>query len=256
MLNAALEIIDSNGVDGLTMRRLGHALGRDPMALYRYAANKNALLDGVVELVMGQARLDPTDPDWPASCASFARDFRDVAIAHPHVVPLMVTRPLATPLALRPLGTLRPLERPRVAHPCRLLRRRGAARLPLVQGLLFGHVLDELQELVDNPEEPDDLLRLRTAPAPDRGLPPAAGLASALTTYDGAAELEEGLDILIDGLRGRGTCPRLTGGTGGCLRRRRSPRRHGPCRAVRVPASSRRGGVLDARASAAVALGA
>ena len=69
VLSAALDIIDSQGVDGLTMRRLGQALDRDPMALYRYAANKNALLDGVVELVMGQARLDPSDPDWAGQCA-------------------------------------------------------------------------------------------------------------------------------------------------------------------------------------------
>lgn len=208
VLTAALEIIDRDGADGLTMRRLGHALGRDPMALYRYAANKNALLDGVVELVMGQARLDPSDPDWAHQLRTFARDFRGIALAHPHVVPLIVTRPLATPLALRPLGTLRPLE-----DTIDLLMRAGFTDVEALhvyrsfQGLLFGHVLNELQELVENPEETDDLLRLGLHRLPVKEFPLLRGLASALTSYDGAAELEQGLDILIDGLRSKEPVP-------------------------------------------------
>ena len=204
VLNAALEIIDRDGIDGLTMRRLGQALGRDPMALYRYAANKSALLDGVVELVMGRARLDPADPDWARQLRTFARDFRAIALAHPHVVPLIVTRPLATPLALRPLGTLRPLE-----DTIDLLMRAGFSDVEALhvyrsfQGLLFGHVLNELQELVENPEETDDLLRLGLHRLPVKDFPLLRGLATALTSYDGAAELEEGLDILIDGLRSK-----------------------------------------------------
>lgn len=204
VLTAALEIIDRGGAEGLTMRRLGQALGRDPMALYRYAANKNDLLDGVVELVMGQARLDPSDPDWAGQLRTFAREFRAIAIAHPHVVPLIVTRPLATPLALRPLGTLRPLE-----DTLDLLMRAGFSDVEALhvyrsfQGLLFGHVLNELQELVENPEETDDLLRLGLHRLPIKEFPLLRGLASALTSYDGAAELEEGLDILIEGLRSK-----------------------------------------------------
>jgi AcrR family transcriptional regulator len=208
VLRAALAIIDRDGAEGLTMRRLGHALGRDPMALYRYAANKNALLDGVVELVMGQAHLDPTDPDWAGQLRTFARAFRGVAIEHPHVVPLLVTRPLATPLALRPLGTLRPLE-----DTLALLSRAGFTDVEALhvyrsfQGLLSGHVLNELQEIVDNPEETDDLLRLGLHRLPVKEFPLLRGLAQALATYDGAAELERGLDILIDGLMSKGLTP-------------------------------------------------
>jgi AcrR family transcriptional regulator len=208
VLRTALGIIDRDGADGLTMRRLGNALGRDPMALYRYAANKNALLDGVVELVMGDARLDPTDPDWAGQLRTFARAFRAIAIAHPNVVPLLVTRPLATPLALRPLGTLRPLE-----DTLDLLTRAGFTDVEALhvyrsfQGLLFGHVLNELQEIVENPEETDDLLRLGLHRLPVKEFPLLRGLASALTSYDGAAELEQGLDILIDGLRSQGPKP-------------------------------------------------
>ena len=47
VLSAALALVDAEGLNALTMRRLGQELGRDPMGLYRYAANRAALLDGV-----------------------------------------------------------------------------------------------------------------------------------------------------------------------------------------------------------------
>ena len=47
VLSTALALVDAEGLDALTMRRLGQELGRDPMSLYRYAANRAALLDGV-----------------------------------------------------------------------------------------------------------------------------------------------------------------------------------------------------------------
>jgi AcrR family transcriptional regulator len=54
ILTAAVAIIDADGVEALTMRRLGQALDRDPMAIYRHAADKDALLDGVVEHVAAE----------------------------------------------------------------------------------------------------------------------------------------------------------------------------------------------------------
>jgi AcrR family transcriptional regulator len=202
VLRTALQIIDADGVDGLSMRRLGNALGRDPMSLYRYAANKTALLDGVAELVLDQLVVDTNDDDWGAQLRVVARTFRQLAVTHPHVVPLLVTRPLATPLALRPLGTLRPLE-----ASLKLLTRAGFTEIDALHiyrsffGFLNGHVLNELQELVDNPEESDDLLRLGLHRLPIREFPVLRSLASVLASYDGAAELERGLDILLTGLR-------------------------------------------------------
>jgi AcrR family transcriptional regulator len=201
VLSTALEIIDRDGVEALSMRRLGHALGRDPMTLYRYASNKAALLDGVAELVLGQLTVDTAADDWAAELRSVARSFRGLALAHPHVVPLLVTRPLATPLALRPLGTLRPLE-----ASLELLTRAGFTDVDALHvyrsffGFLHGHVLNELQELVNNPEETDDLLRLGLHRLPIREFPLLRGLAPVLAAYDGAAELERGLDMLLPGL--------------------------------------------------------
>jgi AcrR family transcriptional regulator len=201
VLAAALEIIDRDGAEGLSMRRLAGALNRDPMILYRHAPNKAALLDGVVETVLAQLKVDPADPDWAAQLRAIAWDYRRLALAHPHVVPLLVTRPLATPLALRPPGTLRPLE-----DVLTLLTRAGFSGPDALHvyralfGFLHGHVLNELQELVEKPEETDDLLRLGLHRLPIGEFPLLRSLASVLASYDGAAELERGLDILLAGL--------------------------------------------------------
>jgi AcrR family transcriptional regulator len=171
------------------------------MILYRHAPNKAALLDGVAEMVLGQLTVDATDPDWAGQLRSVARSYRALALAHPHVVPLLVTRPLATPLALRPHGTLRPLENVLV-----LLTRAGFSGPDALHiyralfGFLHGHVLDELQEVVDNPDETDDLLRLGLHRLPIGEFPLLRSLAPVLANYDGAAELERGLDILLTGL--------------------------------------------------------
>jgi AcrR family transcriptional regulator len=200
VLAAALQIIDADGADGLSMRRLARALGRDPMILYRHA-NKAALLDGVAETVLAQLTVDSADPDWAAQLRTIARGYRALALAHPNVVPLLVTRPLATPLALRPRGTLRPLE-----DILTLLTRAGFSGPDALHiyralfGFLHGHVLNELQELVDNPEETDDLLRLGLHRLPIGEFPLLRSLAPVLAAYDGAAELERGLDILLTGL--------------------------------------------------------
>ena len=200
ILAAALEIIDRDSIDRLSMRHLGKMLGRDPMALYRHATNKAALLDGVAEFVLGQLTVDSTDPDWRHQVRVVARDFRRLAVTHPHVVPLLVTRPLATPLGLRPLGTLRPLE-----HILELLTRAdfsGSDALHIYRalfGFLYGHVLNESQEIVERPEGADPV-RLGLHHLPIDDFPLLRGLATQLSGYDGATELERGLDILLAGL--------------------------------------------------------
>ena len=201
VLATALALIDADGADALSMRRLARALDRDPMILYRHAPNKAALLDGVAETVLAPLAVDPADSDWAAQLRTVARRYRALALAHPNVVPLLVTRPLATPLALRPPGTLRPLE-----DILALLTRAGFSGADALHiyralfGFLHGHILNELQELVEKPEETDDLLRLGLYRLPIGEFPLLRSLAPVLAGYDGAAELERGLDILLTGL--------------------------------------------------------
>ncbi|MHA6618404.1 TetR/AcrR family transcriptional regulator C-terminal domain-containing protein [Pseudonocardia sp. DLS-67] len=203
VLTTALGLIDAGGVDALSMRRIGKALDRDPMRLYRFASSKEELLDGVVELVLADLCIPSAEgAGWEDVLRRTARSFRDIALAHPHVVPLLVTRPLATPLALRPLGILRPLENLLELLIGAGFDARGALHAyRLYMGFLQGHVLNELQERVHDPDETDDLLRLGLHRLPLRQFPRIRSLAAELAAYDGLEELEEGLDVVIGGLR-------------------------------------------------------
>jgi AcrR family transcriptional regulator len=207
VLTAALAIIDAEGVEALTMRRLGQALDRDPMAIYRHAADKNALLDGVVEhvaaeLITSRESDSNGDGGWEGILHRTAHTFRRVALAHPHVVPLLLTRPLAGPLALRPLGSLRLLEDLIELFSAAGFDQPGALHATrLFTGFLYGHVLHELQEQVQDPDETDDLLRLGLHRLPIAQFPRLRSLATTLAAYDGAAELDEGLTIVLAGLR-------------------------------------------------------
>jgi AcrR family transcriptional regulator len=208
VLSAALALIDADGVEALSMRRLGKALGRDPMRLYRHASSKDALLDGVVDLVLSELPA-PAAPDggaWEEALWHTAHAFRALALAHPHVVPLLVTRPVATPLTMRPLGTLRPLEAVLDLLIEAGFDGRGALHAyRLYFGFLYGHVLNELQERVQDPDESDDLLRLGLYRLPAREFPRLRALAGELAGYDGEKELDEGLGIILAGLRPRTT---------------------------------------------------
>ena len=184
------------------MRRLGRALGCNAMALYRYAASRDALFDGVVESVMADMKIPPDGADWEGQLRRTAHEFRGLALAHPNVVPLLVTRPLSTPLGLRPLGTLRPLEMLLALLVDAGFSPRDALHVYRAYfGFLYGHVVTELQEVVAHPEEIDDLLRLGLHRLPPGEFPHTRGLASELADYDGAAELDQGLDILLAGLQ-------------------------------------------------------
>jgi AcrR family transcriptional regulator len=201
VLQTALDLVDAEGLEALSMRRLGQALDRDPMGLYRYAANRADLLDGITELVLNELAIFPEDPDWQAQLRRIAHDLRLLALRHPNVVPLLVTRPLSTPLGLRPLGTLRPLE-----QILGLLIEAGFAPKDALHvyrayyGFLYGHILNALQEFIVDPDENVALLRLGLHRLPAKNFPHLRQLAPVLADYDGEAELAEGISILLTGL--------------------------------------------------------
>lgn len=170
------------------------------MALYRYAPDRDALLDGIVEMVLDELPHPETGQDWQTQLRRGAHDFRRLALAHPNVVSLIVTRPAMMPLGRRPPGSLRPLEN--LLH---LLTTSGFDTsmalhcYRLYVGFLFGHVLTELQSLAVEPVETDDLLRLALHHLPAREFPLLRSVATELAIYDGLAELDTGLDILFSG---------------------------------------------------------
>ncbi|MBO1332903.1 TetR/AcrR family transcriptional regulator [Streptomyces sp. VRA16 Mangrove soil] len=212
VLATALEIVDRDGLSALSMRGLGAELGVEAMALYRYADGKDALLDGLVETFFAEleSRLDAAeadgdgateaeaDGDGVAELDRIAGATYAVALEHPHVVPLLATRLLSTPLARRPAAVLRTDERILA-----LLLDSGMAADRAVRlhraftAWLLGWLMVELRAVVDDPDEPDPAFRLGLHRLPARELPRLRECAALMAERGGKAGLSAGLQALL-----------------------------------------------------------
>jgi len=105
IVDAAMKIIDSEGLDALSMRRLGTELGVNPMAAYYHVPNKAALYDLVLDAVMAGADASGMDHDGPLAeqLKQVARAYRAAILEHPRAIPVLATRSLRTAAALRPV---------------------------------------------------------------------------------------------------------------------------------------------------------
>ncbi|SHF91841.1 TetR/AcrR family transcriptional regulator C-terminal domain-containing protein [Streptoalloteichus hindustanus] len=112
VLEAALALVDREGLQALSMRRLGNELGVEAMTLYNHVANKEALLDGLVEqIVLSVAPPQLDASSWQAGMRDFAHALLTALRAHPDVIPLVVSRPATTAPNLHVLeSTLRSLH--------------------------------------------------------------------------------------------------------------------------------------------------
>lgn len=200
VLAAAVEFTDHNGLDAVSMRRLSAELGVVPMALYKHVTDKQALLDGMADLVL--AGLGPIQPglDWRATVRARVLAARQLLLRHPWLRRVLETRPRQTPTMLGYLDGL-----------IAVFREAGFS------DLLTHHVMHALgsrawgftQELFDDPDAP--------APAPDPEelaqlaavFPNVAAMASASTHQgdtvvgrgcDDQFEFEFSLDLLLDGI--------------------------------------------------------
>jgi len=108
IVEAAMTIIDDEGLEALSMRRLGAALGVNPMAAYYHVPNKAALYDLVLEAVMSGVDLSAIDPAAPLAdrLKQGARAYRTAILAHPRAIPVLASRSLRTAAALRPVEPL------------------------------------------------------------------------------------------------------------------------------------------------------
>ena len=97
VLRAALDLVDEEGVEALTMRRLGRELGVEAMSLYGYVDSKEDLIEGVVEQIFREMPLIvPGRGKWQDRVRAHAAIYRKVLLDHPNVVRLMAGRPLET----------------------------------------------------------------------------------------------------------------------------------------------------------------
>ena len=101
VLQTAIAIADSSGSSALTMRSLAQALQVKPMAVYHHVANKEEILDGIIDLVFSEIDLPPADVDWKAAMRQRAIAARNVLSLHPWAIPLMESRSNPGPATLR-----------------------------------------------------------------------------------------------------------------------------------------------------------
>jgi AcrR family transcriptional regulator len=92
VLRAALALADQGGFESLTMRNLAKELGVEAMSLYNHVANKDDLLDGMIDLVFGEIELPPTDVDWKAAMRQRAVSTREALNRHRWAIGLMEGR--------------------------------------------------------------------------------------------------------------------------------------------------------------------
>ena len=95
VLRAALEFVDANGLAALSMHKLGAELGVQGMSLYSHVANKDALLDGIVEAMTWEAEMPTAEgTDWRDALRHLAREIRGMILRHPAAASLLVSRPV------------------------------------------------------------------------------------------------------------------------------------------------------------------
>ncbi|MDG4827346.1 TetR/AcrR family transcriptional regulator [Asanoa sp. WMMD1127] len=97
IIDQAIALADERGVDAVSMRAVGQRLGLSPMAIYPYLRSKDALLDGMVERLLGELlTMAPGSGDWQERLRAVSRAVRALARRHPGAYPLIMSRPGAT----------------------------------------------------------------------------------------------------------------------------------------------------------------
>ena len=187
---AALRLVDSAGLEALSMRRLGSELRVDPMAAYRHIPNKGILLDEVVEAVMSEIDTDAVDASlpWQDQLRALALSYLATLMAHPNAAPLIAER------SLRTAGSLRVVEKA-----LRIMTDAGA-RLPDAVATIdaIGLLSAGIAQAASASPEPAD----GGASHPFAGLPPEefpllAQAAEAGALSDGLADV---LSFAVDGM--------------------------------------------------------
>ncbi|MFF4031282.1 TetR/AcrR family transcriptional regulator [Streptomyces sviceus] len=102
IIDATWALAAERGLAAVTMRAVAERLGVTPMALYRHIGDKQGLLDGLVERLLGEIPLPDPELPWPDRLEQLAQGMRAVARAHPDLFPLLFERSATTEAARRP----------------------------------------------------------------------------------------------------------------------------------------------------------
>jgi AcrR family transcriptional regulator len=106
ILHAALELVDEGGIERLTMRRLGQGLGFEAMSLYNHVANKDDVLDGILDLVLGESEPPSPTGDWDVAIRASAISVHQALRRHPWSCTLLMEPGRIRPARLRYMDLL------------------------------------------------------------------------------------------------------------------------------------------------------
>ncbi len=194
ILEVAVRFVDREGLEALSMRKLGAELGVEAMSLYNHVPNKDALLDGMVDLLLGELEVPSEDKDWEERTREAYRAFRHLAHEHPNVFPLFVVRPPETMdgawLVEEFLKTLRRagFDAQTALHAFRAL-----------SSYTVGYAMAELRGFAMEPAGG----HLGAWQLSAEEFPHISKLKSYLEEIDRDAEFEFGLDLIFAGLRAK-----------------------------------------------------
>jgi AcrR family transcriptional regulator len=198
VLRAALALADRGGVGSLSMRRLAQELGVEAMSLYHHVANKDEILDGIVDVVFSEIDLPSGEGDWKQAMRQRAISAREALRRHPWATSLMESRSTPGPANLRHhdavIGCLR-----RAGFPVEL----AAHAYSLLDAYVYGFALQEASLPFRTPEETAEVAQTIMARFPADAYPHLTELAVQHVLqpgYDYGSEYEFGLDLILDGL--------------------------------------------------------
>ena len=189
ILRAALRLVDTEGLEALTMRRLAAELGVATMSLYGHVPTKDDLLLGVVNMVTAEIQLpDPATPPWEA-LRIVTREFRRVSLGHPNLVPLIVRQPPTGSEGLLTLESALDAVRRAGLDPAMT-----AKAYRLTASFAIGFVSLECGGFF----KPVDVAAGETfAPIDVSAVPRVAEVGPYLADWDADEEFERGMDVLI-----------------------------------------------------------
>ncbi len=213
VLQAALTLADANGIDALSMRKLGDAVGVEAMSLYNHVPSKTDLLDGLIDLVFSEIELPSDAYGWRAAMRLRAIAIRAALSRHPWAIGLMESRTSPGPATLRHhdavLGCLRS-----AGFPVAL----AAHAYAVLDSYIYGFALQEASLPFDTSAETSELAQAILAQFPADQYPHLAEFTFEHVLqpgYDYGSEYEFGLDLILNGLesalRLAGACELVAG---------------------------------------------
>lgn len=193
---AALQLVDTQGVDALSMRRLAKALGVDPMAIYRHVPDKAALMAGVVALVISEFAVPTVESEaWREKVRAFAAAYRALVRAHPNVMFYLLTHIEASPPAVLALSE----------YLVATLQQTGLSPLQVVTAVhtivdfLHGFVLGESSGRMGQPGQFREFYALLNA-LPDTCYPAMRAAYSVLDEATLQAHADDELELILAGI--------------------------------------------------------